>query len=291
MVRELPVGDPVGGHQVEAEALEQGADHRPRHPVAAVDHHAQGLDPVRVDEPQRPAVKVVVDVDRLDRSPARRLREPGLDGVAHVADPRVAGEGQRALADELDAGVGLRVVRGGDHGAAVELARADQLVEHLGGDHAGVEDGAALRDQAVAHPAGHLRRLDPHVATQPDPQLAGLLAAQASEHPGEGAADEPGGVAVHLLAVQPADVVGLEDPGWDGDHQCPPAPPLRVRAGGVAAGTVKTRPSAPRSSARAIAASPACRRAPACSWCRPPTGGPRAGGCVPRIRRPPPAPG
>ena len=221
MVRELPVGDPVGGHQIEAEALEQRADHRPRHPVAAVDHHAQGLDPVRLDEAERPAVKVVVDVHRLDRPPARRLRQPGLDRGANVVDPGVAGEGQGALADELDPGVRLRVVRGGDHGAAVELARADQLIEHLGGDHAGVEDGAALGDQAVAHPARHLRRLDPHVATQPDPQLAGLLCPQAGEHPGEGAADEPGGVAVHLLAVEPSDVVGLEDPGRDGQSPMP----------------------------------------------------------------------
>ena len=68
-----------------------------------------------------------------------------------VADPGVAGERQRPLADQLDPGVGLRVVRGGDHRAAVELARADQVVEHLGRDHAGVEHRRALEDQAVAH--------------------------------------------------------------------------------------------------------------------------------------------
>ena len=106
-----------------------------------------------------------------------------------VADPGVAGERQRPLADQLDAGVGLRVVRGGDHRAAVELARADQVVEHLGRDHAGVEHGRALDDQPVAQLRRHRRRGQPHVAAEPDPQLARLLAAQPRQHAGEGAAD------------------------------------------------------------------------------------------------------
>ena len=49
VVGELAVGRPVGGDEVEAELLEQRADHRPGHAVAAVD-----------DDPQR-----------LDRSPGR----------------------------------------------------------------------------------------------------------------------------------------------------------------------------------------------------------------------------
>ena len=70
------------------------------------------------------------------RAAAGRLAEPGFDLGLDVADPGVAGERQRALADQLHPGVGLGVVRGGDHRAAVELARADQVVEHLGRDHA-----------------------------------------------------------------------------------------------------------------------------------------------------------
>ncbi len=60
---------------------------------------------------------------------------PGGSGKArgdqplHVADAGVPGEGEGALAEQLDPGVGLRVVGGGDHRAAVELARADQEVE------------------------------------------------------------------------------------------------------------------------------------------------------------------
>ena len=146
------------------------------------------------------------------RAAAGRVAEAGLDLAPDVADPGVAGERQRALADQLHAGVGLRVVRGGDHRAAVELARADQVVEHLGRDHARVEHGRALEDQPVAQLRRHRRRGQPHVAAEPDPQLARLLAAQPAEHAGEGAADRVRGGLVHLLAVEAADVIRLEDP-------------------------------------------------------------------------------
>ncbi len=79
------------------------------------------------------------------RAAARRRAQPGFDLGPDFADPGVAGERQRALAHQLHAGVGLRVVGGGDHRAAVELARADQVVEHLGRDHAGVEHASRPR--------------------------------------------------------------------------------------------------------------------------------------------------
>ena len=78
-------------------------------------------------------------------------------------------------------------------------------------DHSGVEHVRALRDHAVAIPAGELGRAQAHVAAEPDPQRARLLPAQAGEHAHEGAPDELGDVAVDLLAVEPADVIGLED--------------------------------------------------------------------------------
>ena len=148
-----------------------------------------GLTLRRVDERERVGVEVVVDVDLLDRAAAGRVAEPGFDLAPDVADPGVAGERQRPLADQLDPGVGLRVVRGGDHRAAVELARADQVVEHLGGDHAGVEDGRALGDEPVAHRGRHLRRLSRMSRPRPTRSSLGWLAAQPAEHAGEGAAD------------------------------------------------------------------------------------------------------
>ena len=69
----------------------------------------------------------------------------------------------------------------------------------------------ALVDEPLAQPPRHLRRLQPHVSPEPDPQLARLLAAQLAEHPREGAADQVVDLAIHLLAVEAADVVGLED--------------------------------------------------------------------------------
>ena len=112
-----------------------------------------GLTFGRVDEGERVGAVLVPDVDLLEGAAAGRVAEAGFDLAPHVADPGVAGERQRALADQLDAGVGLRVVRGGDHRAAVELARADQVVEHLGRDHA--------RRRARSRPRRSARRAAP----------------------------------------------------------------------------------------------------------------------------------
>ena len=116
-------------------------------------------------------------------------------------------------ADQLRAGVGRRVVRGGADQAAVELARADQEVADLGRGLAGVEHVDALGDQPGAVARGELGRAEAHVVRERDPQLARRLAGKLAEHAREGAADLLGDVAVDLLAVEAADVVGLEDRG------------------------------------------------------------------------------
>ena len=216
MVGELAVGRPVGGDEVEAELLEQRADHRAGHPVAAVDDDAQRLDRAGVDELQRVGLEVFVDLDLLDGAAAGRVREARGDRAPDVLDAGVAAERDRALADELGARVGLRVVRGRAHEAAVELARADEPVEHLAADLPGVDDGRALGDHPVAVAGGELGRAEAHVAAQADAQLAGRLAAEVRQHPCERAPDRLRGVAVDLVAVQAADVVGLEDLVWNG---------------------------------------------------------------------------
>ena len=249
VVGKLAVGHPVGLGEVEPEALEQRSDHRARHAVAAVDDDLQRAHGRGVDLRQGVGLKRVVDVHGLDLAAARLVAEARLDQRLDLADPRVAGERERALADELDAGVGLWVVRGGDHRPAVELLGADEEIEHLGADHPGVDDRDPLGHQALDRAAGHVGRGQTHVAADPDPKLARLLVAQVGEHPGEGAADRPRRGLVHLGAVQAADVVGLED--------------ARRREHAVVVGVSQRRPSASRSSARAIAASHGCRRAPA----------------------------
>ena len=113
---EVAVGDPVERLKVEPEPLQKRSDHGAGHAIGAVGDDLQGLHLVRVDEAHDPLVVSVVDVDRLARS--RRRAGPGarLDRRADVADAGVAGRGEGPLADELDARVRLRVVRGGDHG-------------------------------------------------------------------------------------------------------------------------------------------------------------------------------
>ena len=144
-----------------------------------------------------------------DEPPARRLSQTLVDQPVERADAGVAGQRHRAALDELGARVGLRVVRGGAHEAAVELARADEPVEHLGADHPGVDHVGALGHQAGAVAGRQLRRGQPHVAPEADPQLA--RPGEVGEHARERAPDRLGDVAVDLLAVEAADVVGLED--------------------------------------------------------------------------------
>jgi hypothetical protein len=213
VVGELAVRHEVHLLQLQRQLFEDRADHRPAHPVAAVDDDPHRLHVGGVDEGERVRLELLPDVDLLGRAAAGRLAEAGFDLRPDVADPGVAGERQRPLADQLHPGVGLRVVGGGDHRAAVELARADQVVEHLGGDLPGFEHLCALGDQALAHRPRHRRCGQSHVAPQPDPQLARLLAAESSQDPGEGPADRQRRRLVHLLAVEAADVVGLEDIG------------------------------------------------------------------------------
>ena len=213
MIGKVAVGLPVGLDQIEPEPLEQRADHRPGHAVAAVDHDPQRLDHARVDEVQGRPLEVLSDVDLLDRPAAGRLAEAGLDLGPDVPDAGVARQRDRASPDELGAGVALGVVRGGAHQPAVELARADQVVEHLGRDLAGVEHGRALAAHALAVGGRELGRAQAHVVAESEPQLGGGLVLELGDHAGEGPADHHGAVGVDLLAVEAADVVGLEDLG------------------------------------------------------------------------------
>jgi hypothetical protein len=213
VVGELAVGLPVGRDQLErVESLQDWPDHRTGHAVATVEHHAQRADRRGIDERERARLELGVDVHLLDAAGRDVGRGQAVDDErAHVADPGVARQRQRALAHELGARVGLRVVRGRAHQAAVELARPDEEVEHLGADHPGVQHVRALRHHPVAIPRGELWCCEPHVPPEADPQAGRRLAAQAGEHARERPADLLGDVAVELLAAQAADVVGLED--------------------------------------------------------------------------------
>jgi hypothetical protein len=112
-------------------------------------------------------------------------------------------------------------VRRGHHGASVEIPRADEVVEHLGAHHPGVEHAATLGDEPVADPAADLGGLVSHVASEPHPEVHGLLAAQIGQDPGERTRDQVGGLGVDLRSVEAADVVSLEDAGRDSRQSFP----------------------------------------------------------------------
>ena len=219
MIGELAVRSPVRLDELEVELLEQRADHRPGHAVAAVEDDLQATrrraHRVGVDEAQRRTLELRVDV-RLAQRTAPLAGRPGLaalDQLADVVDARVARQGQRALAYELRAGVWLRVVRGGAHQPAVEAARSDEPVEHLAADLADVDYLDADRQQALAVVPRELWRAQAHVASKADAKLADVLARESRQHDCEGASDQLGEIAVDLIAVQATDVIGLEDVG------------------------------------------------------------------------------
>ena len=150
VVGELAVGLPVGRDELEpVEPLEDRADHRAGHAVAAVEHDLGGPHRARVDEPQRGVLELGVDVDVLGGPAAGRLGQPLREQRARSRRCPLSPDSATAPAlDQLRARVGLRVVRGGAHQPAVELARADEVIEHLGADHPGVEHVRALGHQA-----------------------------------------------------------------------------------------------------------------------------------------------
>jgi len=100
---------------------------------------------------------------------------------------------------------------GRHHHPAVEVVRADEVVEHLGPDHPGVEHRRSLAGHPLEVRGGHLRCGQAHVAPKPEPQLGRRLLALVGDHPRERTADQLGDLGVEIGAVQAADVVGLED--------------------------------------------------------------------------------
>ena len=113
--------------------------------------------------------------------------------------------GSAPRAHDLHPRVLLRVVRGGDADAAVELELADGEIDHLRPDHPEVEHVGAAVGGAVDQRRGHRRRREAHVAADRDPPRLELLDV--------GAADRVRAFLVELVRVDAADVVGLEDAG------------------------------------------------------------------------------
>ena len=135
-------------------------------------------------------------------------RAATLDGAegrqrasSHLVEAGVAAHGQRAPADDLHAGVLLRVVRGGDADAAVEPELTDCVVDHLGADHPEVVYVSAAVCGALDQRLSHRRSGEAHVAS--DGHLRARSAPRTTPH-GVRA------LLVDLRGVDPAHIVGLE---------------------------------------------------------------------------------
>ena len=202
VVGELAVGHPVGRRPGRApRRSSSGPTIGPAMPLPPSTTTFSGLTAVGSMNDSACALEVVVDVDRLDRAAAGRRRGSPASIAARTspipASPESASAPSRT---SLTPGVGLRVVRGGDHRAAVELARADQVIEHLGADHARRRGRARPRRPGPSRSAArHLRRRRAACRGRARPAArAGCLPRRPAEHAGEGAADRVGGRLVHL---------------------------------------------------------------------------------------------
>ena len=203
MVRKGPVGLEEAAGGVDRQPLEHRRQHRAGHAVCRVDDDPEGLDRLDVHEGEHLLHIGGPDVVRLDAAAGARLRAArDLQGaVSDIEQARCSADRQRAAADDLHAGVVLRIVGGGNGDATVELQIADREIEHLGADEAKLEDvGSSVRGP-VAHRCGHRGARHAHVVSDRD--LLGL------ELLDEGAADRIGALLVELRGVDATDVVCL----------------------------------------------------------------------------------
>ena len=207
MVGEGSVRLEVTGHRFDRQPRQHRRQHRARHPVRGVDHDAQRVDRLDVHEREHSLDEGRIDIFQTHLSQGLSLGRgrKGQGPVAHLQEPRLAADGQRAAPDDLHARVLLRIVRRGDLDPTVEAELAHGEVEHLGPDHPEVQNVRAAVRGTRDHGRGHRRRVHAHVAADRDALRLELLHV--------GAADRVRALLVELLAVDPADVVRLENSG------------------------------------------------------------------------------
>ena len=162
-----PSGSAPMNAGVEVHALGEPAGGGRGGPVRAVEHHqaiALHALAVRLEQPVGVALDGVLD--RLDAAAARargrahRRLDVGLGGVGQLAPVR---------AEELDAVVGVRVVRGRDDAAQVGAELAHQDRDAGSRDDPGRERGASAGDDAVDEGGLERRARLAGVSAQHDP--------------------------------------------------------------------------------------------------------------------------
>ena len=205
VVREGAVGLEVAADDLELrQMLQHWREHRAGHPVRRVDHDLQRLDRARCRRRRAPGRRTRARCRGARPCPRRPEPPPGACARSRISSsPDSPPTGQRALADDLQAGVLLRVVRGGDRDAPVQPELADREIDHLRPDKTELEHVGARLRRARDHGPGHRGRGDAHVVPDRDPLRL--------EDVDEGSPDRARALLVELGAVDPADVVCLED--------------------------------------------------------------------------------
>src|SRR5918999_3610249 len=127
------------------------------------------------------------------------------------------------------------------HQAAVEAPRPDGPVEHLGPDHPDVDHVRALVADAARVGVGHGRRGEAHVAAQAHPQSGHRNVLEVRQHAGEAPADAVREPLVHLVRVEAANVVCLEDGLVDHAPRSISPAPASSGAGGTKAQRLRAR--------------------------------------------------
>ena len=159
-----------------------------------------------IDEREHPVGEGGVEVVLTQpAAPGGRVAEALLRAAANLEEPRISADRQRASADDLHARVLLRVVRGGDREATVQVQLSDAEIEHLGADHPHVDDIHARVEDTLDRRPGHGRRRDAHVPADGHLGRLELLCI--------GPADPVRAVLVELVTIEAANVIGLEDLG------------------------------------------------------------------------------
>ena len=187
MVGEGAVDLEVHLHAVDGGAVEDQRGELARDPVGGVHDHAVRPQGRGVDEGTQVGDVGGVQVDALvaGAGAARRQLDERLAALLELGDALLAAERQGAVADQLHAVVLRRVVRGGDHDAAVEAPRGDAEVQHLRGHEAEVHRGGAGGGGAGGERLEQAGGRRARVHARAEPRRAELLR--------QGAADALGG--------------------------------------------------------------------------------------------------
>ena len=190
VVGEVAIGLPVGLLEIEAQAIEQRADHRRGHAVAAVDDHPQRLDR-RGSMSSSAARGTRRRFDVSTEPPPGRVAQAVLDLRRGRHRSRVARERDRPAPDQLGAGVGAwgcgrRCTSGRRRDRAIRRGNTASRCRPPGVEH--VAPSATMPSR---YALGELGRGQAHVPAEPEAELRGAACLRARRSPARTPARSP----------------------------------------------------------------------------------------------------